>query len=131
MFAYREVDTKQAGREPRRWTVETKRELVAATFERGSSVSSVARRHDLNANQLLKWRRELGGAPASAELVPVTVGSGGPLIEGGAPAFRKSEAGRIEITLVGGVRVKIEGAADPAAVTAALAAVMKVRRHRR
>jgi transposase-like protein len=49
---YREADTKQAGAKRRRWTLEFKRELVAATFEPGSSVSVVARRHDINANQL-------------------------------------------------------------------------------
>ena len=37
-------------------------------------------------------------------------------------------SGRIEIVLSGGVRVKIEGAVDPVAVTAAVAAVMKARR---
>ena len=37
---------------------------------------------------------------------------------------------RIEIALTGGVRVRIEGAVDPAAVTAAVAAVMKARRRR-
>jgi hypothetical protein len=39
-------------------------------------------------------------------------------------------AGSIEIALSGGVRVKIKGAVDPAAVTAAVAAVMKARRRR-
>ena len=42
----------------------------------------------------------------------------------------KPAPGRIEIALSGGVRVRIEGAVDPAAVTAAVAAVMKARRRR-
>jgi len=37
-----------------------KRQLVAATFEPGASVSIVARRHDVNANQLLAGD---GGSP--------------------------------------------------------------------
>lgn len=97
-------------------------------------MAAVARRHEMNANQLFKWRRELAGAPpVAAELVPVEVTPrpAGPLVEGGLPVLGKPEAGRIEITLAGGVRVRIEGAADPAAVAAALAAVMKVRRRRR
>ena len=97
-------------------------------------MSIVARRHDINANQLFKWRRELAAEPARAELVPVAVTPalpGGPLLEGGPPIPSRPGPGRIEITLAGGVRVKIEGAADPAAVAAALGAVMKSRRRRR
>jgi len=36
-----------------------KRQIVAETQEPGASVSVVARRHDVNANQLFKWRREM------------------------------------------------------------------------
>jgi transposase len=131
--AYREVDTKEAGTKRRRWSLALKRELVAETMEPGSSVSIVARRHDVNANQLFKWRHELAGSTsAMAALVPVTVmpepATGSVEAE---PAVRaKSMPGRIEIALSGGVRVRIEGAVDPAAVTAAMAAVMKARRRR-
>ena len=55
--AYREADTKQAGGKRRRWPEALKRELVAATLEPGASVAMVARRHDVNANMLFKWRR--------------------------------------------------------------------------
>jgi transposase len=129
----RQADTKQAGAKRRRWSAEFKRELVAATLEPGASVALVARRHDLNANQLFRWRRELtAGPPGATGLVPVEVTPppSGPLIEAGVPTTKR-EPGRIEITLAGGVRVKIEGAADPAAVAAALGAVMKSRRRRR
>jgi transposase len=34
------------------------RQMVAETLEPGASVSVVARRHDVNTNQLFKWRRE-------------------------------------------------------------------------
>ena len=44
------------------------------------------------------------------------------------PAVDRSAAGSIEIALSGGVRVRIKGAVDPAAVTAAVDAVMKSRR---
>src|ERR1700745_168558 len=56
------VDTKgkplSVGRR-REWPEALKRQMVAETLEPGSSVSIVARRHDLNTNQLFKWRREL------------------------------------------------------------------------
>ena len=118
-----EVDTKQACTKRRRWPLEVKRRLVAETLEPGSSVSIVARRHDVNANQLFKWRHEFAEPTA---LVPVTV-----VPEPGPAAPEPSMvSGRIEIVLSGGVRVKIEGAVDPVAVTAAVAAVMKARRRR-
>ena len=45
-----------------------KRRIVAETYERGASVSAVARRHDLNANLLFSWRRVMGPiASASAD----------------------------------------------------------------
>ena len=43
----------------RRWTVEQKRRIVEETQTRkGASVSVVARRYDINANLLFKWKRE-------------------------------------------------------------------------
>lgn len=133
MSTYRQVDTKQAGGKRRRWPLEVKRRLVAETLEPGSSVSIVARRHDVNANQLFKWRHELAeSTPAAPALVPVAVISEpatGPAAA--EPAMvPKSASGRIEIVLSGGVRVRIEGAVDAAAITAAMAAVMKARRRR-
>jgi transposase len=134
---YREADTKQAGGKRRRWPEALKRELVAATLEPGASVSIVARRHDLNANMLFKWRRQF--APAAplplalpADLVPVAIlpdtsTSPGTRSEP-RPMAERPVTGSIEIALPGGVRVRIKGTVDPAAVTAAVAAVMKSRR---
>ena len=62
MSAYLEVDTKEAGAKRRRWPDALKCQLVAETLEPGASVSIVARRHDVNANQLFKWRHELASA---------------------------------------------------------------------
>ncbi len=134
MSAYREVDTKQAGGRRRRWPEALKRRLVAETLEPGASVSIVARRHDINANQLFKWRHELAAAPGSeVSLVPVAVVpevAAGPVIEARPVSSAAHAPARIEIALSGGIRVRIEGAVDPAAVTAAVAAVMKARRCR-
>src|SRR4029453_866041 len=41
-----------------RWTDDEKRRIVAESEAPGSSVSIVARRHDVNANMLFNWRRE-------------------------------------------------------------------------
>src|ERR1043166_9111049 len=59
------ADTKRTPRlvKRRNWPEAFKRQVVAETLEAGSSVSIVARRHDVNANQLFKWRREMLEAP--------------------------------------------------------------------
>jgi transposase len=135
---YGEADTSQAGGKRRRWPDAVKRELVAATLEPGASVSIVARRHDLNANQRLKWRRQLAQARRmpvveSVGLVPVEIAPTsppGPVVEARPAAAAEPAEGSIEIALPGGVRIKIKGAVDPAAIAAALGAVTKARRRR-
>lgn len=41
----------------RRFSVEQKLAIVRETFEPGRSVSTVARQHDVHANQVFKWRK--------------------------------------------------------------------------
>ena len=133
MSTSREVDTKQAGAKRRRWPEALKRRLVAETLEPGASVSVVARRHDVNANQLFGWRQRFAGSPRvpATELLPIEIGPE-PVESVAEPGAMVASplAGSIEIAVSGGVRIRIEGAVDPAAVTAAVAAVMKARRRR-
>ena len=76
-----DVDTNGTRRRRnKRWPEALKREIVAATYLPGSSVSIVARQYDVNANQVFRWRRlsESPGSTASAAssssgLVPVTI----------------------------------------------------------
>lgn len=72
-----DVDTSVAKRRRnKQWPEPLKREIVAATFSPGASVSVVARQYDVNANQVFAWRRrflaEAQSAPSPA-LVPVTI----------------------------------------------------------
>jgi transposase len=46
----------------RRWPEDLKRQIVSDTFVAGASVSVVARRHDVNANQVFRWRQRYGAA---------------------------------------------------------------------
>ena len=111
------VDTKQTRRLAKRrtWPEEFKRQVVAETLEPGSSVSIVARRHDLNTNQLFEWRRELlpKALPAAAEsnpMVPVEIVAQPER----RPARRRVErAGFIEIEFGCGARVCIRGEVAP------------------
>jgi transposase len=131
------ADANQACGKRRRWPEALKRELVAALSEPGASVSIVARRYDVNTNQLFKWRRQFGvasnGAPVEpvrmlpVEITPASV----PSVEArvaAPPGLSTAPPGSIEIALRGGTRVRITGAVDPAAVSAAVGAVMAARR---
>ena len=111
------VDTKQSRPARRRdWPEELKRQMVAETLEAGSSVSIVARRHDVNTNQLFKWRREMlpkESSPAEVEggpMVPVEIV---PEPEHHPRRRRMERAGFIEIEFGSGVRVCIRGEVAP------------------
>jgi transposase len=56
----------------RSWSAEEKRRIVEESLRPGASVSVVARRHDLNADLLFTWRRQVGAAEP-AEFVPIGV----------------------------------------------------------
>jgi transposase-like protein len=92
-------------RRHRSWPESLKREIVAASLVPGASVSWVARRYDVNANQVFAWRRRYRGEaaePTKLRLLPVTVAPDH--TEGAAPA-RASEV--IEIVLAGGYRLRV------------------------
>jgi transposase len=61
----------------RRWPEALKRQIVAESYEPGTSVSVVARRHDVNANQVFGWRQLFGtgggNKKAMAEFVPLGI----------------------------------------------------------
>ena len=92
-------------RRHRAWPESLKREIVAATLLPGSSVSRVARRYDVNANQVFAWRRryrEGAAEPAELRLLPVTVTPDHP--RGTVPAGASE---LIEIMLAGGYRLRV------------------------
>lgn len=64
-------------RKRRSWALEEKRRIVDESLEDGTSIAEVARRHDLNTNQLFTWRRQFGvelAAPHDlAPILPVTI----------------------------------------------------------
>ena len=103
-----EVDTTPLGRRRHRlWPAALKREIVAASYAPGASVSMVARRYDVNANQVFLWRKlyrddgRRAGPPVAPTLVPVMV-TVGPSEGGTAEA-----AALIEIAVGGGYRIRV------------------------
>ncbi len=107
-----------APRRRRFWSREEKLRIVVESREPGASVSLVARRHDVNANQVFAWRRlvrdgRLGGGGAGAFL-PVTV------IAGAGPPEPASRSGRMEILLGPRTRVVVDATVDAAALARVL-----------
>ena len=96
------VDTKQPKR--RQYSEALKRQMVAETQAPGASVSIVARRHDVNSNQLFRWRRQLlpKAAVESGAMVPVEIAADG-------DRRRPDRDGVIEIVFGCGARVRLRG----------------------
>ena len=108
------MDTTSAGRRRNRsWPEALKREIVAASFAPGGSVSVVARRYDVNANQVFGWRKLYRDGvlapsnPTGPALVPVTVTAA----QGGDASPAPRGADTIEIELAG-YRVRVGSGVD-------------------
>ena len=71
----------------------------------GASVSIVARRHDVNSNQLFRWRRQLlpKAAVESGAMVPIEIAA-----DGNRPR-RPDRDGVIEIVFGCGARMRLRG----------------------
>jgi transposase len=96
----------------RRWSAEQKRAIVAASLAPGAVVMEIARRAEIGAGQIYRWRRELGVGKGFAQVVIAPVGD----------AAGCAAAPAIEIEFAGQARLRI-----PASIPAGLAAaVVKV-----
>jgi len=120
----RNDDDPPVGRRKRRsWTLDEKRRIVDASLKDGASIAEVARRHDLNTNQLFTWRRQFGvGATAPKDLAPILPVAITPdtTTECSAPG----PTGQMEIMLAEGDRIIVWADVE----TAALSRVVKALR---
>jgi transposase-like protein len=116
----------------RRRSVKEKRRIVEETFVSGASVAIVARKHEVNANQVFAWRREykngkLGRGTAVQEFVPVGVVDEDSILRPVKPKplatelpvrRRRGKAAKLtpswllEVELQNGIRVRIADGAD-------------------
>ena len=105
-----------AGRR-RSWTAEQKARIVAESFTEGATVSAVARRHGLTAQQLFAWRRkaEQGGAQIARtdglEFASIVVAASSQSERHAPPA--------IEV-VVGGLTVRVPVGVDPSTLLVVL-----------
>ena len=116
----------------REWPDERKIVIVAESLAPGVNVSEIARRHDLNPQQLFGWRRRLRleaeallasrrCEPEALTFSPVEVGAQMASPSLPLPATGSGE-GSIEIT-AGAVTVRIKGTVDGRALTTVLKAL--------
>src|SRR5271169_1914810 len=113
------MGTTGTGRRPNRsWPEALRREIVAASFAAGSSVSKVARHYDVNANQVFSWRKryrdELGAGAAlpAPQLIPVMVTAE----QDGVAVPPPTVVETIEIDVAGKYRVRVSGGVDAQAL---------------
>jgi transposase len=112
------------GRRRRSWSLDEKRRIIDESLEDGASLAEVARRHDLNANQLFTWRRQFGVEAAEpkdlAPILPVTIA-----LETVAKDSDPGSSGQIEIVLSQGDRILVWSDVDTAALTRVLKALSR------
>ena len=109
-------------RRRRSWTLEEKQRIVDESAEGGSSIAEIARRYDLNANQLFSWRRQFGVEPAEpkdlAPILPVTIAP-----DTTAASSASGSKGQMEIVLADGIRIIVWADVEPSALTRVLKAM--------
>jgi transposase len=134
-----EVEIITRGERRRSWTPEQKREIVAESLGPDLTPSQVARKYAISSGQLYTWRRELLSAQQgvlvsravprfaqvelkSAQPVPVTAAppDGQPL-QAVPPTSMGTPGGRMEITLPGGVVLRVDADVDGTALRRVLA----------
>jgi len=93
----------------RKFNPALKREIVEATLNGSESVSEVARRYDVNANQLFKWRKQYreGLMPPAPTVLPVEVAS-------------PPRTGELEICMTQGERILVRGPVNAASLRTVL-----------
>ncbi|MEM1151759.1 MAG: transposase [Pseudomonadota bacterium] len=100
-------------RKRRKWSDDQKRVICAQTRLPRVSVSQVARRYDVNANQVFNWLKDPRFAPDPEEaepdlFLPVEV-----VEPVSAEATCDAAHGEMVVELVGGHRLRITGSYDP------------------
>ncbi len=111
-------------RKRRSWSLDEKRKIVGETLKDGDSIAEIARRHDLNANQLFGWRRQFGFEPDRpkdlAPILPVTITP-----DMAAEDSEPESNGQMEIVLAEGDRILVWSDVETAALTRVLKALSR------
>ena len=123
------VVTLKDGRTRRYRSKLERRRIVEETLKAGASVALVARAHEVNTNQVFKWRRQYQQGRLEVEkataLLPVKISDADPKLQ---PSSRRKSGSRITGLIdidLGHARVRIQGTADPNCVRVALEGLVR------
>lgn len=105
----------------RRWSLEDKERLVAATFEPEAVISDVARSAGIHVSQLFRWRKELCqiSAPSLPPFVPIEVVAALPApnpLEATPPPRPRKKTSIVTIELGSGRRIRVDSDVDTEAL---------------
>ena len=107
----------------RSWTGDEKRRIVEESLEPGVSIAKVARRYNLNANQLCTWRRQQGVSTTtlhnSGSILPVILNPDTLSSTEDSPGA----SGQMEIVLAEGDRIIVWSDFEVAALSRAIKAL--------
>ena len=124
MSAGNDEEETAARRRRRSWSTDEKRRIVDESVEVGASIAEIARRHDLNANQLFTWRRQFGVEPVEPKelspILPVTIAS-----DVATDEAEPRSTGQMEIVLAEGDRILVWSDVETAALMRVLKALAR------
>jgi len=113
------------GRARRSRSDEEKRAIVAETMVDGESVSSVARRHGINANMLFTWRKRFRLEDAAAVTGPEAPDFLPVAIKDPAPVQVTADRPVVELDFESGARLRIFSAADSRVIKSVIEAMTR------
>lgn len=90
-----------------------KRQTVYETYAADTSVSVVARRHDINANLLFRWRDDPRYAFQEQSFLPVEID---PTVQELTPPAQQPLPSELGIWIAGDVRLVVKGGFEPEAL---------------
>ena len=94
----------------RKFSTDFKRQVVAETEAARTSVSVVARRHDINANLLFRWRDDPRYAFQEQSFLPVEINSA---VQDHRVASDPPDLSELGIWIAGDVRLVVKGGYEP------------------
>lgn len=94
----------------RRWSEEQKRAIVAESLAPGAVVSDVARRADIGAGQIYRWRKEFRVANGFAQVLIAPPERPAAQVAAGEPTIELEFAGQVRVRIPGSVPADLAAA---------------------
>ena len=127
---FRRFEVISGERRRRAWTADEKLAIIAESFSSTTSISDVARRHQLNRNQLFQWRGQFRrgelGEPAMMSFLPVRIAEPSHPAASAPTLGGRPDEPVVEV-VIGAATVRIAPSVDDVTLRRVLAAVRDLR----